>query len=195
MVKGFMAGAAAFLVLIHAGAHAGGSDTASRNVSSGALEGSAAAFELSLVGALVASDTVGTTSIQGTQASMEAIGSAVAHGAAFAIDSVVHSGEVVVVTMRASAEAGAAASVAGSDVIEFSIEVPLAAFEASLAATAIAASATAEGIALAVVAVALTVGSVNEVIGYYLALADNPEIGIATVLNDVGQNLYAAQIR
>ena len=190
----FISGAAACLMLLHAAAFAAGSVTHSSHGSSQASEGSAAGFETSLVGSLVASETIGQASVLSAHASFEAIASSAAAGARFAIASVRFVGDVAIVTFVASAAGTSAAAAAGSEALEFSVELSRAAFEASLAGSEGVLTAIVDGTEVAVVATTLTAGTSGQVIGYSFALAEDPDVVVGVILNDVGRQLYAAQL-
>ena len=187
-------GTAAALMLLLSQAHAAGSATHSAHGSSQASEGSAAGFETSLVGSLVTSETVGQASIAATHASFEGIAASAKLGARFAIASARFVGEVAIISFAASAAGTSAASAAGSEALVVSVEMSRAAFEASLAGSQRVLTAIVNGEEVEVVPTALTAGSAERVIGYTFALAEDPEVVVCVVLNEVGRQLYAAQI-
>lgn len=194
MLKRLIVPTATLVFLLPPSAHAAGSVTDSAKGSSQASEGSAAGFETSLVGSLVASEASGQGSILVTHASFDAIASSAELGARFVIAAVRFAGEVAIVSFAAYAAGTSAAAVAGSELLEFSIELSRPAFEASLAASEGVSTAIANGTQVPVVATALSVGSAERIIGYSFALAEDPDVMVGVVLNDVGRQLYAAQI-
>ena len=118
-----IAGAAAFLMLLAPATHAAGSVAVSAHGSSEASRGSAAGFETSLVGSLVASALAGEASVHGARASFEAIASSAEAGARFVIVSLHFAEDVAVVTLRASAAGTSAATRSGIEVLEFTVEL------------------------------------------------------------------------
>ena len=189
-----IAGTAAFLMLLAPAAHAADSATASVQGSSEASRGSAAGFETSLVGSLVASDLAGQASVHGARASFEAIAASAEAGARFVIVSLHFAESVAIVTLQASAVGTSAVAHGGLEVLEFSVELSRAAFEGSLAVSETALTAIVNGIEVAVVATLLTAGSAERVIGYSFALAEDPDVVAFVLLNELGQQLYTAQV-
>ena len=190
----FTSGAAAVLMLLHAAAYAADSATHSSHGSLQASEGSAAGFETSLVGSLVASGLAGEASVHAAGASLEAIASSAEAGARFVIVSLELAEDVAIVTVHASAVGTSAAAVAGSEVLEFTVEVSRIALEGSLAGTEHTLTAIANGTEVEVVATALTAGSAERVLGYSFALAEDPDVVAFVLLNELGRQLYAAQL-
>ena len=193
-MNGLTAGAAAGLLLLHGAAYAADSATHSSHGSGQASEGSAAGFETSLVGSLVASETMGQASVASTHASLEAVATSAEAGARFVIVSVQFAEEVAVVTLQASADGASAAALAGSEVLEFSVELSRAAFEGSLASSETVLTALVNGTGVAVVANLLTAGAADQAIGYSFALAEDPDVVAFVLLSELGRQLYAAQV-
>jgi hypothetical protein len=194
MMERLIAGTAAFLMLLAPATHAAGSVAVSAHGSSEASRGSAAGFETSLVGSLVASGLAGQASVQGARASFEAIASSAEAGARFVIVSLHFAEDVAIVTLHASAVGTSAAAQSGIEVLEFTVELSRAVFEGSLAASETALTAIVNGTEMAVLATLLTAGTAGQMIGYSFALAEDPGVVAFVLLNDLGRQLYAAQI-
>ena len=102
--------------------------------------------------------------------------------------------DVAVVTLRASAAGASAATQSGIEVLEFTVELSRAAFEGSLAASETALTAIVNRTEVAVVATLLTAGSAEQSLGYSFALAEDPDVVAFVLLNELGRQLYAAQV-
>ena len=146
------------------------------------------------MGSLVASEAVGQASVVATHASFEAIASSAELGARFAIASVRFAGDVAVVSFTASAAIVAGTAAAGSAALAFSVEMSRAAFEGSLAGAEHVLTAVVDGTEVEVLATPLTAGTAERVIGFSFALAEDPGAVVCVVLNDVGRQLYAADL-
>ena len=174
--------------------HAADSATASTSGSLTASHGSVEGIDLSLAGSVTALDSLAHASVEMTRASLQAIEASANLAAELVIASVRLVEDVAIVSFTASG-AGVAAAVGSTvNVISFTVEMSRMALEASLAGSAATLNAMVNGTEVAVVAVPLTAGSSGQLIGYRIALAEAPDTVVSIIFNDVGRQLYAAQL-
>ena len=175
--------------------HATDSATASVAGSSTASHGSVEGIDLSLAGSVTALDSLAHASADMTRASLQAMEASANLAAELAIASVRLVEDVAFISFTASGAGVGAAVGSATHVFSFTVEMSRTALEASLAGSVAALHAMVDATEVAVVAVALTAGSAGRVIGYRIALAEAPDTIVCIIFNDVGRQLYAAQLR
>ena len=170
------------------------SATASTTGSLVVSHGSAAGLHLSMVGSLVALDSLGRASAEMTRASLRAMEASADLATGLVVTSVRYVEDVAIVSFRASAASIETTANTASEVIEFTVEISRTALDASLAGSAAALNAMLDGIEVAVVVIPLIVGASGQLIGYQIALTSAPDTVVCAVFNEVGQQLYAGQL-
>ena len=158
--------------------------------SGGSITASVEGIHTSLIGSVTVSQGLVQVSEATVQASYDAIAASAELGKEMVITSVNFVGDVVELTIQASA-AGVEAS---GEMLEFSLTVSKAAFEASLQGAEQIFEAMVDGVEVAVKSVALVAGATSQVIGHTLVLAATPAVVVGTVLNDLGKQLYAEEL-
>ncbi len=101
-------------------------------------------------------------------------------------------GDVVEITLEASAAGLEFVAELASEVITFTIQVSRAALEASLTAAGHTLDFIVASSEVALKGVAIVAGSTAQVIGHTLVLATSPAVAVGIVLNDVGCQIYGA---